>query len=283
MFADLLDEALETQSPSLVVVSMRPILYPVDTLDEVSLRSVTDTLPYSSLNRWQMIFHNRKNIVLTGNEVENGGDGEPDRSLFAELPFYFDIWKYHDNWNNIDRDSFNYSRIGSFSSPGKGFRAGSSHEAQERDADVPAVTEKMPLNRTAEKAIRDLMERADKKGFDLLFVVSPYCESAESRMLYNRAAELIAEGGYRSVDFNEFYDEIGIDDTSDYYDSWHLNILGAEKYTAYFIDYLKENYDLSDHRGEASFAAWEEGLGQWEETETEAIEACHESVRASLR
>ncbi len=281
MFEDLLDEALKTQSPSLVVVSMRTILESGDTVEEAALRSVTDTLPYTSLNRWKMIWRNRHNIVLTSDGTDKGGSGLPTQNIFDILPFYFDIWKYHDNWDDIWEDSYNFGRLGEFTSNTKGFLIRTFHKAQERDASVPGITETLPLSETVEKALLALMRKADERGFDLLFVMAPYCESERSRMLYNSAAELIAEKGYRSFDFNEVFDEIGIDLKTDFYDERHLNTLGAEKYTSYFINYLNENYDLPDHRREAAYADWVEDLTEWAEIETQALKDCR-SLRKKL-
>ena len=237
MFEDLLDEALKTQSPSLVVVSMRTILESGETVEEAALRSVTDSLPYTSASRWKMIWRNRNRIVLTSDEKNKGGSGEPTRDPFAILPFFFDIWKYHDNWDNIWEDSYNFGRLGEFTSDTKGFLIRTFREPQKRDASVSQITETIPLSETVENTLHTLMKKADEQGFDLLFVMAPYCESGKTRMMYNRAAELIAEGGYRSVDFNEVFEEIGINEKTDFYDERHLNTLGAEKYTSYFISY----------------------------------------------
>ena len=45
----------------------------------------------------------------------------------------------------------------------------------------------------------------------------------------------------------------------------HLDSEGAGKVTAYLGDWLKENYDLPDHRGEAGYDHWNENLVKYEE------------------
>ena len=274
MFEDLLNEALKYQKPQLAVISLRTILDSSDTVEETALRSVTDSLPYTSPNRWKMISRNRGKIVLTSNSVENGGTGEPDTGLFSLLPFYFDIWKYHDNWQYVWKDSFNFGRIGEFTSNTKGFLLRTWRIPQTREAVDFSDTATLPISESAETALRNMMKTAGEKGIDLLFVMSPYCESSEDRMRYNTAAALIRESGYKSVDFNEFYAEIGINDRTDYYDSRHLNTIGAAKYTDYFIQYLKENYDLPDHRGDERWSFWQEGIPDWETIKSDAFDAC---------
>jgi hypothetical protein len=47
----------------------------------------------------------------------------------------------------------------------------------------------------------------------------------------------------------------------DFYNVDHVNALGAEKYTTFLEQYLSENYDLPDHRGEPDFETWDEAWG----------------------
>ena len=68
------------------------------------------------------------------------------------------------------------------------------------------------------------------------------------------------------LDFNtpEMYEELGLDFDKDYYNSKHVNFIGAEKYTCYLTSYLKDHYDLPDHRGEAGYESWEDAFAAYE-------------------
>ena len=56
------------------------------------------------------------------------------------------------------------------------------------------------------------------------------------------------------VDYAEdCYDDVG-----------HLNPDGASKTTAYLGQWLRENFDLPDHRGDSAYAHWDEYLAQYE-------------------
>ena len=56
-----------------------------------------------------------------------------------------------------------------------------------------------------------------------------------------------------------------IDGLTDYYDNRaHTNALGAEKVTAYFGRWLRENYDLPDRRNDAAYASWDAAYAQWQ-------------------
>ena len=274
MFEDMLDEALKTQSPSLVIISLRTILQSGDTVEEAALRSVSDALPYSTINRWKLIFRNRGKIVPAGNLIENGGTGEPDTGLFAEVPYYFDIMKYHDNWQNIWEGSYHYRSIGEFESGTKGYFVRTGIQPQKRDGTIPKIQKTTELSSSAETALKSLIRKADENGFDLLFVMPPYCETAQDRMLFNRAAEIISASGYTAIDFNEMYDEIGIDELNDYYDPGHTNVIGAGKYTEYLAGYLSSRYGLEKHLSGQDRSNWDQGLELWKAEEKEAIRNC---------
>ena len=63
----------------------------------------------------------------------------------------------------------------------------------------------------------------------------------------------------KKIDFNQNWKEMGIDwshDTRDEGD--HLNEYGVAKVTSYMGQYLREHYDLPDHRGEADYSSWDD-------------------------
>ncbi len=274
LFDSFLDEALESQSPSLVVVGLRPILDTKDTIEELSIRSVTDTWPYSSINRWKMIWQNKDSkIVLSDNSVDKGGNGEPESGILAMFPFWFDIMKYHDNYQRITKGSF-FKINSENASRTKGYLFLTDKKPESRNETIPLITDTEKLSEDAEKAIISIINKANSKGFDLLFVLVPYCESEEIRKKYNEAKTLIERMGEKCVDFNEYFDEIGLDIKNDYYNTTHTNVLGAEKFTKFFVDYLNVNYDLPNHRLDDNYRQWNTDLSEWKQQEKNNIEIC---------
>ena len=64
--------------------------------------------------------------------------------------------------------------------------------------------------------------------------------------------------GLTYLDLNQNWREIGIDwehDTRDEGD--HLNEYGVAKVTDYIGSYLRENYELTDHRGDPAYSSWD--------------------------
>jgi hypothetical protein len=57
---------------------------------------------------------------------------------------------------------------------------------------------------------------------------------------------------------NLLLDEIGIDPSSHYADGVHLNAFGSTVFSEYIGKYLKDNYELTDRRGDSRYASWQE-------------------------
>lgn len=90
--------------------------------------------------------------------------------------------------------------------------------------------------------------------------------SAASAQNYNwervNALKAFAEEhGVDYIDLNEHTKEMGINwmiDTND--DGDHMNYYGCVKSTKFLGQYLKENTDLTDHRGDEAYSDWDEEL-----------------------
>lgn len=93
--------------------------------------------------------------------------------------------------------------------------------------------------------------------------------SAPSPVNYNyskhNAIEAYAkEKGLAYLDLNLKTEELKIEWKTDTFDKGdHLNLAGARKVTDYLGKYWKEHYDLNDHRGDKTYADWENSAGEF--------------------
>ena len=75
----------------------------------------------------------------------------------------------------------------------------------------------------------------------------------------NSAIKILIENNLDVINFNTLEEfNKNIDYSHDFYDYGHLNVYGATKYTLYFSKYLKERYDLPDHRDDQKYKSWDE-------------------------
>lgn len=238
----LLKEAYKTQKPRVVVFEMR--MY---TMEDGGMegnmayaRGVTDNMKYS-FNRIYAI--NR--LVSDPSE---------------RYTYYFDIFKYHSNWKTMvlpeQLACFRYEKA----HPLKGFviKDEVGPLEKERVPDCMGLRTVKPIPAEQEERLYELLDYLKEQGQQALFIVSPYRLEPEEQEMFNYMKPIIASYGYDFINMNEYYEEIGIDFATDYYDyGGHVNALGAEKCTA-FLGKLLEGFDLPDKRGERGYESWDQ-------------------------
>lgn len=257
----LVKEALKSQQPKLFVFELRQFTASDEIMAEnmAYTRGVTDNLKYS-FNRIETI---------------NAMVADP----FERYTYYFDIFKYHSNWRSFilpeQLTSIFYER----KHPLKGFFV-SSNVVMGQRVDCSTISEKIPIPTEQEEILIDLLGYLKENDLDALFLVSPKSLTEEQQMMFNYMNEIIVEYGYSYLNMNDYYDEIGIDFTSDFYDEGsHTNALGAIKCTEFLGKYLHENYDFNDRRGDGKFESWDRAYQYWKECVDEAVTEIETKVK----
>ncbi len=263
----LLKEAYKTQSPEVVVFEMR--MYTMEDGDmEVNMayaRGVTDNLKYS-LNRNYAI----KRLV-------------PDKK--ERYTYYFDIFKYHSNWKTIILPEQIACIIYEKKNPLKGYVIKDQVGPLETDR-IPHcshITDSMPIPAEQEERLLELLGYLKEQKQEALFIVSPYRIEPEEQQMYNYMAGIVADEGYNFINFNNYYEEIGIDFTTDYYDfGGHANTLGATKCTAFLGKILDSEFTIADKRKKGqsfkAYRSWEEAYARFQVEKEAAISKIEESI-----
>lgn len=97
------------------------------------------------------------------------------------------------------------------------------------------------------KNIFDKMtELCKENGAEILFIKTPLTYS-DANSYYRGISEYL-EGKADFICFNDYYDEIGLDFTSDFGDMMHMNYYGAEKFTNYLGGIIVDKYDIENKR-----------------------------------
>lgn len=113
------------------------------------------------------------------------------------------------------------------------------------------------LTEKVERYLRKICELCQERKTELLLIKTPYVTSIEATMKYNKTVDIAEEYGVSCIDFNYYYDEIGMDFSTDMADPGHLNYKGNVKFSRYLADYIKSNYDIPDRRGEKGFESYD--------------------------
>ena len=258
----LVEEAEKTQSPQLYIFEMRMF-----TMEEKGLmdnmaytRGVTDNMRYSILRA----------KAIQGLVPEDDEEGR--------LSYYFDIMKYHTNWKMLALPSEWKNMFYHNSHPLKGYTFRDEVGPQPMP-DIADVEGEKPIPPEQEAYLKELLLALQKGNKDALFLVSPYGESADEEQMFHYMEEIVASYGYPFLNMNDYYEEIGIvfeEDFADY--GSHTNAVGAEKCTDFLKSYLQAHYSFPDHRGDASYASWDEAFQLWKKQQDEAVETVRERI-----
>lgn len=236
-----LREAVKTQTPRLVVLEALAVNIEDEANDPV------------------VIYNNVYGMHWNMDKLESIRSSVSDTDGFIETGLFFE--SFHDRYDELDMVDVTCDYADSIRTDNtKGFYDYFlTYECSdpEFEDDVTPV----PFNNKAQYYYRLIIEYCQENNLPLLIMVSPdagYNDITRARYLY--AAEIAEEYGVEFVDFNEYYDEIGLDFSTDFADIGHLNHLGNRKFTSYLGDYITDNYDLVDRRSDNSgvYDSWDE-------------------------
>lgn len=248
------EEVRTCQNPDLFVIGVRAFQYYYDSQAEAGLRNSTDSMDVTSVARYRLLneyFHNR----LLDKDTDT-------------VSYYFDIAKYHTNTGNLgSREAWSF-RDNEGVSTNKGWEWIDKYGYLEEPTDFD-TEERAELPANDLKILEELLAYCRDEELNVLFVVCPYYLTAEDQAKYNTIGDIIRSYGFAYLNVNEYYDEMGLDFTKDFYNRNHVNLFGAEKYTEFLENYIVQNYCMEDHRGDAGYDSWNEAYQNFSREEAE--------------
>lgn len=175
------------------------------------------------------------NMPLSWDKVRLATASAPKGERFGLLCRFV---KYHSRFNELTKADFEYKRK-NMSDYSKGYYVLTStcNDAEYVDtSDVTEIANLLPKN---EEYLRKIISLCNEKGVKLLIVKTPSGSSKEEKAYYNAVEKITKENSVDFVDYNLKYDEIGLNLKTDFFDKGHLNTVGAEKFTKYFVKNTK--------------------------------------------
>lgn len=104
------------------------------------------------------------------------------------------------------------------------------------------------LRQDDKKYLEKMVKLAKDNGIELLFFISPYVLREGDAQCFHAAEKFAEENNIPFINFNNMYDEIGFDFSSDMrkekHAGSHMNNFGSAKVTNYLGKYILENYEL---------------------------------------
>ncbi|MCD7744985.1 MAG: hypothetical protein LUI13_06870 [Lachnospiraceae bacterium] len=247
-----LKEALKTQSPQILFLDMSAIQYGQQ-LREAKIHQITD------------------HISLPLDKIELVRNSE-DEDL-TMLDVLFPLFRFHSRWNQLNAHDFMYATGDLETTYTRGHYVDyttvlSEFHFYDEDGMTCRITDR-------DRSYLDrLVTLCEENDIELIMykLPAPYW----SLSLSESATEIAAEYGLEFWEMYYEFDEIGLDVTTDFRDATdHLNQYGAEKISAYLMEYLQENYDLEDQRG--TNARWDSDLAGYHQELEDAYQTLLEA------
>lgn len=259
-------DILRTQKPELIVLEVRKFCRASGEDPGISAgaRNMLDSLDFG-ISRMEAVHYYCEKMDLSWEEA---------------LSLYLDLIQYHDNYEALTT-KLNWqladNRTGTDEiekQTYKGYAISSDHTAYE-DPSTNLSEEKKNPNANSLMLYEEILEYCQENEIQILPIVVPMVITEEESMEINALEDLTESQGVPFLDMNLYYDEMQIDFSTDFYDPHHVNILGADKMTAYLAEYIAEEYDLEDHRNDPAYASWHQLY--------EEYSAMAEKARAEVR
>lgn len=233
----VLKDAIERQHPKMVVLEVGMGDYQTTYEGTEDLHYITDNMPFFAKSRYEMI----------------RGVGKEDDDL---IRFLFPWYEYHSRWTNLTEEEVVHEDSGA--------AYGSWILAQGRDSGyfepvAPDTAYELPeiVTEYMEKTVQLCEETGTKLVFLTLPVFGPGLLTDNlypQRINESYAVERFANAHHLScLNLIDKTTSLGLDCTTDTLDGMHLNLSGAEKFSAVLGKELKGLCDLPDRREEQGY------------------------------
>lgn len=178
------------------------------------------------------------------------------------LEFGLEYIQYHNRYKSLGAVDYKpYLDDEAYYASWKGFGEGYAAYSFEKPQVVNDGT-RIQLAKKQEEYYRKIIELCKQENIPLLIAVVPYVNYDEGHMgIYNTAKDIAEEYGVDFCNFNEQYEEIGINWDTDFMDGDHMGYIGNVRFSRYLSDYLTSHYQWKSHADEREkYVSWDKAL-----------------------
>ena len=258
----LLEDTLRYHKPQVVVFNIQSLQFN-ESQSEAYNRMTLDGM------KWSMSKVNAINASMKENEH------------FIE--YVFPLLRYHSRWSELSSDDIKYM----FNKPKV---TSNGYLMQVGVRPVTTVPKVSPLaNYTFSDRNYEYLDKikdlCNEKGIKLVLIKAPSIFPHWYDEWESQIQDYANENNLLYLNMVDKADEIGLDYTTDTFDyGQHLNVDGAEKTAVYLGNILKDQYRLTDHRGESETASqWNKIVSDYNSLKTKKQEAWNNSLNGGLQ
>lgn len=235
-------ECFKTQNPKLVVLDMNAVRTDAPVGDETKNLTAMSTAIKNTYGMKPSI-DKIKAIKVSADEIYWD-------DLFLAFP------TFHTRYEELTREDYLPYKDNEYFKYWKGFGLTASYAPFDMPTDF--TTDKIEnISDKTEYYLRKIVDLCKENDAQLLLIKTPYKISLQDQAKYNRVKQIADEVQIPFVNFNEYYDDIGVDFSTDFSDSVHMSYIGSERFTKYLGQYITQRYELPDHRGDGRYETWD--------------------------
>ena len=250
----VMENALDYAKPKVVVVDCNQLDSMLKTSDNFSYVHISfDAFPLS------------KTKIKAANDLLN--DPEIDRlreegvlydsEKRTKLGLLWDYSVYHSRWDELSQADFTDDKTIEYGAESR-VRIEDPIEGVPNEGDVIGnIDSNVGVN-----YLKKIIDSCREQNIEVLLVYLPHpMENKERWKSVNTAAKIAEECNVKFINFQE---KNIVDFDTDCYDSnSHLNPAGAWKVTNYLGQFLKDNYDVLDHRDDDNYDYWKQDYEEY--------------------
>lgn len=251
----LMEETFKYETPKVMVFNVLSMKY--DTPESTGNSGHREA--YNRMNidgmRWSLSKWNSINASLTTQEKEWEG----------QWTYLFPILRYHDRWSQLTSEDFKYIfKRDQVSDNGYLMQVGINPLTNEH---VEKPIADYTFSDTCWDYLNKMKDLCEKHGTELVLIKAPSLSPVWWDEWDAQIEEYAKENDLLYINFLKYQEEIGIDWSTDTYDTGlHLNLYGTEKLSVYFGNILKDKFQLEDHRkNKETDALWQEKTKEYNE------------------
>lgn len=184
--------------------------------------------------------------------------------------FFMSFPLYHDRYQNLSRDDYLYSNWAGNDNKGQWeILYGNSFPAE--IASAKDIVSYRNIDEKQKYYFKAILEYCQENGIKILVIKTPEFDRITDQPVYNAVEMITEEYKVPYLNMNLYDDEIGITASDCANNKVHLNVKGARKCADFLGEYLKNNYQLPDHRGDDAYVSWDRFASNWENLYLRAI------------
>lgn len=185
-------------------------------------------------------------------------------SLKAYLYRWFPMFKYHDRWKTTTLDEMFAEKQYNYRTTTKGQYLSRDTKALEKEFVMEETDKVEEVPKSSVVFMNILLKKCEENGIEVLLIDIPATYSWNYAK-HNGVEAFAKEKGLHFIDLSLVTDEkYAINWEKDTRDGGrHLNSYGARKVTRYLGEFIQENYDIEDKRGDEAYSQWDEDYKEY--------------------